>query len=909
MQDKILIVNGLERKLVVDADALLSDVLRDQLHLVGTKVGCGQGQCGACSVIVDGKVIRACITKVRRLPEYANITTIEGLGAKDNLHPLQVAWVVNGAAQCGFCTPGFIMSAKGLLDANPKPTREEVRDWFQKHKNVCRCTGYIPLVDAVMDASKVLRGELRQDLDYNMPADGNIFGSRAPRPSGVAKVMGQWLFGDDQKTMLPPGTLHLAIVEAKVSHANITGIDFSEALTMPGVHSVITAKDIKGKNAITGLITFPTNKGDGWDRPILCDKKVFQYGDAIALVAADSEKNARVAAEKVKVDLEILPAYMDAPAAMADGAIEIHPGTPNAYYEQDHLKGGDVEPFFSNGKYEVVSGEYYTQRQPHLNIEPDVGFAYRNDAGKLVIHSKSIAIHLHVYMIAPGLGIEPENIVLVQNPAGGTFGYKFSPTLEALVGAAAMATDRPCHLHYNYAQQQYYTGKRSPFWTKGKIAVDRETKKIVASDLEYTVDHGPYSEFGDLLTLRGIQYWMAGYGIPNMRGKGYTVATNHVWGAAFRGYGSPEIMFPAELLIDETAEKLGIDPLEFRYANVYRESDTTPTAQVPDSWTLPEMIDILRPKYKEALERAKRQSTATHKKGVGVALGIYGCGLDGPDTAASDVELNPDGTVTIYNAWEDHGQGSDAGTLGFAQEALKPLGITSARIKLVMNDTSKCPNSGPAGGSRSNVMVGQAIKNACEQLLTAMQKPDGSYRTYAEMTKDGLATRYNGTWTAPAKECGLDGLGDPFSCYMYGLFMAEVTVDLATGKAQVDKMTLIEDIGILNNRQTVDGQNWGGMAQGIGLALSEDFEDLKKHASIAGAGVPYIKDIPDRMELIYLESPREHGPYGCSGVGEVPLCGPHPAVVNAIYNACGVRIRHLPAYPEKVLAGLKEAAK
>ncbi|MEA4855194.1 molybdopterin-dependent aldehyde oxidoreductase [Solidesulfovibrio sp.] len=910
MLEKILVVNGFERKLVVDPDAFLSDVLRDQLHLIGTKVGCGKGQCGACSVIIDGKVVRACITKIRRLADYASVTTIEGLGNQANLHPLQIAWVAHGAAQCGFCTPGFILSAKALLDENPKPTREQVRDWFQKHKNVCRCTGFIPLVDAVMDAAKVLRGEMTLDINHNMPADGNIFGSRAPRPSGVAKVMGQWLFGDDQKLMLPPGTLHLAIVEARVSHANIKGVDYAEALTMPGVHSVITAKDVKGKNRITGLITFPTNKGDGWDRPILCDTKVFQYGDAIALVAADSEANARAAAEKVKVDLEVLPAYMSAPAAMAEDAIEIHPGTPNAYYEQNHAKGADVAPFFSDpSKYEVMGGDYYTQRQPHLPIEPDVGYAFYDEDGILRIYSKSIGLYLHLYMIAPGLGVEPDKIALIQLPTGGTFGYKFSPTMEALVGAATMATGRPCHLHYNYAQQQYYTGKRSPFWTKGKIAVDKATKKIVASEMEWIVDHGPYSEFGDLLTLRGSQYWMAGYGIPNMRAKGYCVATNHGWGSAFRGYGSPEIMFPSECLMDEMAEKLGMDPLEFRYVNVYRPGDTTPTDQVPDSWTLPEMIEILRPKYTEAMANAKKNSTATHKKGVGVAIGIYGSGLDGPDSAGADAELNPDGTVTVFNTWQDHGQGSDAGTLGFAHETLKPLGLKACQIKLVLNDTSKCPNSGPAGGSRSNVVVGNAIINGCKQLVDAMRKPDGTFRTYDEMVKEGIKTKYNGAWTAPAKDCDANGLGSPFCCYMYGLFMAEVTVELATGKTQVDKMTLVEDIGTINNRQTVDGQNWGGLAQGIGLALSEDFEDIKKHSSLAGAGVPYIHDIPDAMELIYVESPREHGPYGNSGVGEVPLCGPHPAIINAIYNACGVRIRHLPAYPEKVLAGLKALGK
>jgi len=908
--ERTWVINGIERKLIIDPDAILSDVLRMQMHLVGVKVACGKGTCGACSVIIDGKVVRTCITKAKRIDNHANITTIEGLGTPQNLHPLQVAWVVNGAAQCGFCTPGFILSAKALLDENPKPTREEVREWFFKHKNVCRCTGFIPLVDSVMDAAKVLRGEMTLDINHNFPADGNIFNSRAPRPSGVAKVTGQWAFGDDQAQQLPADTLHLAIVEARVSHANVKGIDYADALKMPGVHSVITAKDVKGKNRITGLITFPTNKGDGWDRPILCDEKVFQYGDAIALVAADSEKHAREAAEAVKVDLEVLPAYMSAPAAMAEDAIEIHPGTPNAYYKQGLVKGGDPTPYFSDPEYEVCEGSYYTQRQPHMPLEPDVGYALYNEEGQLRIYCKSIGLYLHMYMIAPGLGVEPPAIALIQMPTGGTFGYKFSPTMEALIGAATMATGLPCHLHYNYAQQQYYTGKRSPFWTTGKLAANKKTGKFTASQHEWLVDHGPYSEFGDLLCLRGAQYFLAGYDVPNMRAVGYCVCTNHGWGSAFRGYGSPEIMFPSEVLVDELAKKMGWDPLELRYVNCYRPGDVTPTGQTPDSWTLPEMIEILRPKYREALVNAKRHSTDTHKKGVGVAFGIYGAGLDGPDSAGADAELNPDGTVTIFNTWQDHGQGSDLSTLCVAHEALKPLGIPASKIRLVMNDTNTCPNGGPAGGSRSNVLIGNAIINGCQQLLDGMRKPDGTFRTYDEMVKDGLKTKYNGTWTQPATDCDPDtGQGAPFANYMYGLFMAEVTVDTTNGKTQVDKMTFVEDVGVLTNRQTVDGQNWGGLAQGIGLALSEDFEDIKKHSTMAGAGMPTIKDIPDKMELIYIESPREHGPFGASGCGEVSLCGPHPAIINAIANATGVVIRHLPAYPEKVLAGLKALGK
>ena len=903
MQKKKLYVNGIERSVVTEGSDLLADVIRKSLRLTGTKVGCGKGQCGACNVIMDGKLIRSCITKMERVPDGAAITTIEGIGTPQDLHALQMAWMIHGGAQCGFCTPGFIVSAKALIDSNPDPSRDDIRDWFQKYKNACRCTGYQMLVDAVQDAVRVLKGEISmQDLAFKLPENGKVLGTNMPRPSAAAKVTGTWDFGADAGLQLPENTLQLALVQAEVSHANILAIDTSEAEQMPGVVKVVTHKDIKGKNRITGLITFPSNLGDGWDRPILCDTKVFQYGDAIAIVCADTEKNARAAAKKVKVELEVLPAYMSAPEAMEPDAIEIHPGTPNIYYIQKIAKGEDTKPIFDKAEV-VVEGDFYTSRQPHLPIEPDVGFAFLDDAGKLNIHSKSIGLHLHLYMIAPGLGVEPENLVLVQNNAGGTFGYKFSPTMEALVGAAAMATGRPVFLCYDYAQQQIYTGKRSPFWTTVRYAADKEGK-LLAMETDWSVDHGPYSEFGDLLTLRGAQYIGAGYDIKNIRGEGRTVCTNHAWGAAFRGYGAPESEFPSEVLMDELAEKLGMDPLELRYKNVYRKGSTTPTGQDPEVYSLPEMIDKLRPKYEAAKKRAAKRSTDAVKRGVGVAVGVYGAGLDGPDTSETDVELNPDGTVTIFNTWEDHGQGADMGTLAVAHEALRPLALATDQIRLVMNDTSKCPNSGPAGGSRSQVVTGQAIRVGCEELLKAMKKANGSYRTYEEMQAEGLPTKVHGKWTAPAKDCDANGQGSPFCCYMYGVFLAEVAVDKATGKTTVEGMTCVADVGTVVNRLVVDGQIYGGLAQGIGLALTEDFEDIKKHSTLAGAGFPYIKQIPDNMEIIYVETPRPDGPFGASGVGEMPLTAPHAAVINGIYNACGARIRSIPALPEKVLAAM-----
>ncbi len=912
MIKKALIINGAERTIVVDGTESLAQVLRDRLLLTGCKIGCGEGHCGACNVIVDGKVTRSCITKIAKVPDYAKVETIEGIGTLDDLHPLQAAWVAHGCAQCGFCSPGFIMSAKVLLENNPSPTREEVREWFNKNRNLCRCTGYKPLIDAVMDAAKVLRGEMsKEDLMF-LPTDNKIIGTSYARPSGAAKVTGQWNFGADEIKNLPEDTLQIALVQAEVSHANIKGIDCSEAEKMPGVERIITYKDVPGKNRITGLITFPTNKGDGWDRPILCDEKVFQYGDAIAMVCADTVEHAKAAAAAVKVDLEILPAYMSAPEAMAPDAIEIHPGTPNVYYETNCIKGEDTAPIMETAP-NVVEVEAYCSRQPHLPIEPDVAYAYTDEEGRVTIHSKSIGIHLHHAMICEGIGVAPEKLRLVQLHAGGTFGYKFSPTTEALVGVAALVTKRPVALNFSMYQMITYTGKRSPGFMNIKLAAD-EKGKLLALEGDNYIDHGPYSEFGDLLTMRLSQFVGAGMDIRNIRNKSQTVCTNHAYGAAFRGYGAPQSFMGGDIALDVMAAKMGIDPFEFRAMNCYKESEgsTTPNGCKPDVYCLEDLFDLARPKYQaskayaEELNQTKSED-GKYKYGVGVSLGIYGCGLDGVDSSEAWAQLNADGTVTIYNSWEDHGQGADIGTLTHAHETLRQVGFTPDQIKLVMNDTGLTPNSGPAGGSRSNVMSGNATRVACEMLIDAMKKPDGTFRTYDEMKAQGLALKYEGKWVATGcSDCDMEtAQGNPFSVYMYCISLPVVRVEMATGKVKVVKFTMVSDFGTIINKTVVDGQVMGAIAQGIGLALSEDFEDLKKHTTLQKCGIPYPNDVPDDIELIYQTNhPRPLGPYGAAGCGEGPLAAPHPAILNAIYNATGARVTKIPARPEVVKAAI-----
>ena len=915
MIKRTFIINGVSRTVLVGENETLASFLRERLLLTGCKIGCGEGHCGACNVIVDGKVARSCLMKLSKIRENAEITTIEGIGTISDMHPLQVAWMAHGCAQCGFCSPGFIMTAKVLLDNNNAPTREEVRDWFQKNRNLCRCTGYKPLVDAVMDAARVYRGEItKEDLIFK-PTGDSIIGTKYVRPSAAAKVTGTWDFGADDALKMPEGTLRLALVQAKVSHALIKGVDTSEALKMPGVERIITAEDIVaagGKNRINGLVMLPlNNKCDGWDRPVLCDEKIFQFGDAIAIVAADTEAHARAAADAVKVDIELLPAYMNAMDAIAEDAIEIHPGVPNAYYETNCIKGPDID---FDAAPNVVEIESYCSRQPHLHLEPDCGYAYIDEDGMVTVHSKSIGIHLHMPMIADGIGVPMDKLRIVQNHAGGTFGYKFSPTNEAILGAAAKIIGKPVSLVFNQFQNITYTGKRSPGFMNIKLAADENGKLLGLWGNNY-IDHGPYSEFGDLLTHRLSQFVGAGYHIPTIRNKSQTVFTNHAWGSAFRAYGSPQSFMGSEIAIDVLAAKMGMDPFDIRELNCYKESEasTIPTGYAPDVYCLEEMYKMARPLYEAGKKRVAEKNAASddrYKYGIGVASGVYGCGLDGVDSSQAYAELNPDGTVTMYTCWEDHGQGADMGTLMSAHETLRQAGIKPEQIKLVMNDTKLAPNSGPAGGSRSQVMSGNACRLAAENLIAAMKKEDGTFRTYDEMKAEGIETKVLGNWvcdycaTHPVDQA--TSQGEPFATYMYTLFLPEVCVDTQTGKVTVEKFTCVADVGTIMNKLLVDGNFYGGLAQGIGLALTEDFEDLSKHTSLKNCGIPYPKDIPDDIELHYLETYRPNGPYGAAGCGEAPLDAPHPAILNAIYNATGARITRIPALPEVVLAALAE---
>ncbi|MGI6644122.1 MAG: molybdopterin-dependent aldehyde oxidoreductase [Bacillota bacterium] len=915
-------INGVNRLLNCDPEReSLADVLR-RLGLTGVKVGCGTGVCGACSVILDGEVVRSCVRKMKNIKEYSKIVTIEGIGTPQNPHPLQVAFMNCGAVQCGFCTPGFIVSAYALLQKNQNPTREEVRDWFQKHRNVCRCTGYKQIVDAVMAAAKVVRGEASiEDITFQLPEDNEYYGKPLVRPTALAKVCGLADYGDDQALKMPAETLHVAVYQPRIAHhAKILKIDTSEAEKMPGVVKIITHKELKeagGTNVMAEGQFHERSTVMKPSRTVLAEDKIYRWGDVVALAVADTLEHARAAAAKIKIEIEPLPEYLSYLDAVMPDAMRIHEDTPNIFCMQPVLKGAALEDaskipeIIENSAYSV-EGSFYASRQPHLSVEGTTVQAYFDEDGNLTFQSKSQGIYSSRGRIGDSLGVPADKIRVTMNPTGASFGWSTNAGDLCLAGAATVVTKMPCALHMTYEEHQHFSGKRCPAYSNGRVACDKDGK-ITAAEFDFGIDHGAYSWGGDDLMTKPARFAFFPYYVPNVAGLVRVANTNHNFGTAYRAYGSPQAYTLSENLIDMLAEKAGIDPFEFRYRNIAREGDTNINSYPFRQYPMQKMMDIMRPHYERAVAEAKAKGTPEKPRGVGISWGGYNCTEGGTDSATVALELLPDGTIAKYDSYQELGQGGDVGSLMVTLEALKPLGVKPDQIRLVQNDTLTCPDSGMSAASRSHFMNGLATIIAAEKLMDAMRKPDGTYRTYEEMVAEGIPTKYEGTHqnTAFPGICRLDpntGIGDPTPAYTYVLNMAEVEVDVATGKTTVLKFTCVYDVGKIGNIQAVEGQAYSGIAHSIGYALKEDYDDVKKHANMLGAGVPYIKDIPDDIQLVAYERPDELGPFGSSGASEGFQSSGHVAVINAIYNAVGVRIHELPATPEKVKAALEAKA-
>ncbi|BAK46452.1 aerobic-type carbon monoxide dehydrogenase [Clostridium sp. SY8519] len=905
---KSLVINGVFRHVVYDGSKdSLAQVLR-RFGLTGTKIGCDKGICGACSVIMNGKLVRSCNIKMTKVPEFSEILTIEGIGTPDNLHPLQLAWITHGGAQCGFCTPGFIVSSYALLSENPSPTREEVRDWFEKNHNVCRCTGYVQLVDAVMDAAAVMRGEkTMDDITWKLEEGEEYYGSNMPRPSAIAKVCGLTDFGDDIAMKMPGTVAFLAPVMAGIPHAKILSIDTTEALAVPGVIKVLTAADVKGSNDISFPAVVPRQKGQGSPKfPLICDEVVNRRGDVVAIVAAVSQEIAREAAKKVRVEWEILPSYMSILESFQPDALQLHKNVPNQYLYAPLYKGEDTEEIFEDAPI-VVEGSWHTQHQPHMTIEPDVFQGYWDEDGMLTIMSKTHDLYGCRDELAPAIGLDPEMIRMIDNPAGGCFGYSTISSIFALAGVAVMALNMPVSMTLTYEEHMHMTGKRSATYCNGRLACD-EDGMIQGVEFDVAMDHGAYAGTSSIAFGNLISVPFQGYNIPNVKALGRAGTSNHAFTCAYRGFGGPQIYTTSEALTDMAAEQAGIDPWEFRMKNAAHPGDLTINSRPYLSYTFPQLLNLIKPHYDEFKAIADAAKKEGRHVGVGVSMGGFNVGKGFIDHCEDDLELCANGYINVYNTWQDLGQGADIGTLTHVLKCLEPLHITPDKVRQVVNDTKLAPDSGLSAASRSHFMNGRALIDAAEKLLNAMRKEDGTYRTYEEMIAESIPTRYRGHVDEAGK--GYDPAQDPntgegnrFAAYTYGAFCSLVEVDVNTGKTTVLKYAGAVDCGKIGNKLSVDGQAYGGISHGIGFALSEDYDASDRANNIAYCGVPTCKVIPDDIRIEYYEdNPRPQGPHGSSGCSEVFQACTHMPIINAINNACGVRIYDLPATPAKVKA-------
>jgi len=877
-------INGIERSFTVDSDKVLIDLLRDDLNLTGTKQSCDRkGQCGSCVVLINGEAVRSCLKKVVEL-EHTSITTIEGLGTPEHPHLIQEAFVLSGAIQCGYCTPGLVLATKALLDENPNPDVSTIKRALAMH--MCRCTGYKKIIEGVKLSSRFLRG-VTTPSEYRSSLKGGFIGVSYPRPSSMLKACGLAKFTADIK---PENALELALVHSSEHHALIKSIDTSVAKKMPGVVGIMSAADIKGTNRI---------RDGAPDRPVLCEDKVRTLGDPIVAVAAETRDQARAAAAAVKVLYERLPAMMTSEEALAPGAVQIHPHSPNLCYSQPLVKGDAVKALSESAA--VVEAEFSTQMNHQAPLEPEASVAYLEGEGEkaqLVVIGRSIAIHLHMAQIKEAVGWE--NMRYKEAYAGGQFGIKASVTTEAVTSAAALHFKRPIRYVPSLAESMLITSKRHPYSAKLKLAAD-EKGRLTALTYDFTINKGAYAMGGPSNSMERSLYMLQGaYHIPNIKAFGQMVYTNNAAGGAARGAGPPETIFALESAVDMLAEKLGIDPLEFREMNSLKPGQTKATGMVADQWPFPELCAAIKPYYEKAKEEAAafNAKAGPLKRGVGLGADSFGIGDPG-DVAKLSIEIDPDDGVTVYAAVADPGEGNDS---LLTQITAHRLGLPLEKVRLYCRDTEKTVDAGGAWGSRMTWMAGNALLNAIEQLQSAM-KEAGS-KTYAGLRKAGKPKRYEGS-TQNRGQYGFDpktGKSDNFVSECHNIQMAEVEVNTNSGRARVIKMTAAIDAGPIINPQNFEGQLEGGMDQGVGYALREEYVHGKSKDYVTFR-FPTITDSFD-MQIITRETPRTNGPLGATGIGEMTMVSTAPAVTNAIKDACGVRILDLPSTPPKIAAAL-----
>jgi xanthine dehydrogenase molybdenum-binding subunit len=867
------------------------DVIRDELHLTGTKDGCGTGHCGSCMVIKDGEAVRSCIVPMKR-SAGAQITTIEGLADINTgaLHPIQQAYIEQGATQCGFCTPGFIMATKALLDQNPHPTLKEIYDGHRW--NICRCTGHNAIIRAIQQAA----GQDVPPLPA-VKAPLKAISQPLPRPDAVDKVTGKGIYADD---LYVEGMLHARALRSAHPHARLVSVDISQALALPGVVTVLTAADIPGRKDC-GVHDI--------DWPVLCYDKVRYVGDAIALVAAETEAIAAAALDLINVVYEPLPVVAGPKEAAASGAPRVH--ADGNLMEHYHLEEGDLEAAFSEAEV-VIAHEYRTQTVEHGFIEPEAGLAIPEVNGRYTVYCGGQIPFSDREQIAATLNIPEERVRVINCLIGGGFGGKEDVSVQIHVALLAQATRRPVKMVFSRKESLQVHPKRHATIINLKTGAKKDGT-LVAHRAEIYGDGGAYASLSGHVMLRATTHAAGPYEIPNVVVDCYAMYTNNVPSGAFRGFGVTQSTFAMESQMDVLAEALGITPLEIRRRNILAPGKRTLAGQLlTESCGLPQALEAVAAEM-ENHPFVAEEGTKRRAWGLGCAYKNVGFGSGAYDAAGAEVEVYANGHAAVRAGAAEIGQGL-VGVL--AQVVTEELGVPYEQVEVLVSDTDRTPDGMATTASRQTYVTGNAARHASIEVRNLLSQTAAEMLDVSPETLEfaGGQVSSNGTsvsLSAVVKETRREGR-IPKVTYQYvapdteqyqhfafgfGAQAVLVEVDIQTGETRVLKVIAANDVGRVINPLALQGQVEGSISMGLGMAIQENFvmdQGRVVTDSLYKIKLPTIDQTPEVVSF-FIEEEAKDGPYGAKGVGELPSIPTTPAVINAISQATGVRCYALPA--------------
>lgn len=727
---------------------------------------------------------------------------------------------------------------------------------------------------------------------YRATGSSGIIGSSLSRPDALGKVTGSRAYPAD---LIRPGMLHLHVVFAQRPHARIVALDTSAAQTSPGVVAVLTADDVPWNRY--GLIDD--------DQPVLCGDVVRFEGDRVAVVVAETKAAARAAAARIAITFADLPAVTDPLAALAPDAQLVHAGRASNVLLHVPIRKGDISHALAEADV-VLHAEFSTSWQEHAYLQPEAGIAYIDEEGRIVVEAAGQWLHEDRRQIAQILQL-PEDQVIVRYPAiGGAFGGREDLSMQHLLAVAAWKLKRPVALQWSREESMIAHHKRHPFIIDCTWGATRDGT-ITAVEARLYADGGAYASTSVEVTKCATLFATGCYEIANISVDGYAVYTNNIPCGAFRGFGAPQAQFAAEIMIDRLAHALDLDPAELRRRNIYHEGSIEPTQHpLPEGVSAPVVLErcVEEAQLRLGYGGQREQPGAAHlRRGVGIACGIKNIGYSFgfPEQATATTEIY--GTAEIERVRvrigaADVGQGAH---LILRMIAAETLGVPLERVELLADDSALSPNAGSASASRMTLMGGRAVHDAC---VAAQAKWSEQEIYYAEATAQ----------FRPAVTSALDpvtGSGTPNYCYGYAAQAVEVEVNTLTGQVQVKQVISVHDVGRAINKQQVEGQIEGCLAQALGYALLEHFQVRDGHILTPYFStylLPTTLDMPTEIVPVILELADPQGPFGARGVAEMPLVPFAAAVANAIHDATGIWLTQQPMTPERVLAALRGRA-